>query len=107
MESSIKLTAYDYEQIAEAVADKIFDSSFFSGTIRTDIDGMDTELVATLVIYRHKPQEDDFGHRQLIGDIYDIVPVWWEFNTYDEVGNQVPNDFQFSSLRPEVLKAVA
>ena len=100
-----EITPNDYAYVAASVAERIEGRSFFSGTIRTAHEGFESELITTLVIYRHKPTDTPNGPRQLIGDVYEIVPVWWEFHTYDPEGEEIMNDFSFSDLKPLLISA--
>ena len=92
----------DYAYVAANLAAEIEDRTFFSGTIRTEHDGFDSELLTTLIIYRQKPQAD-CGPTSLMGPIVDVVPVWWEFHTFEHDGEEVLNDFYFSDVKPLLL----
>lgn len=100
-----EITPNDYAYVAANVTDRIEHRSFFSGAIRTDHEGFVSELIATLIIYRNRPEEEPNGPTQLLGTICDIVPVWWEFHTYDPEGEEMLNDFSFSDLKPLLIPA--
>lgn len=94
----------------DKVVDDVFgiveckDFATFQHTIE-DIDDNGTymELIATLVVYRSKiVAYPDTGLEG--GDITDVIPIWWECNTFDENGNEIENDFSFDTIRERLVK---
>ncbi len=94
----------DYAYVAANLAAEIEARNFFSGTIRTEHDGFESELLATLIIYRQKALPEE-GPTTLLGPIVDVVPVWWEFHTFDPDGEEVLNDFSFSDIKPLLINS--
>ena len=97
-----EITTNDYAYVAANLAAEIEARNFFSGTICTNYDGFDSELLVTLLIYRQKPRPEEEG-ATLLGPIVDVVPVWWEFHTFDPDGEEMLNDFSFSDVKPLLI----
>lgn len=92
----VTFSAADHKTIAALLEERIACSDFFSGTIATSHDGFEARLVATLIIYRtpRSPSPPSGG------EIYSVVPVWWEMHTYLPDGREVMNDFELRALYP-------
>ena len=85
-----------YEQLADSLCEAIGDSSFFNGHIDIQTDCFDAVMTLSAVIYRSEAECID---GRLQSEICDIVPVWWEFNTFTEPQGQLLNDFSFSTFK--------
>ena len=42
-------------------------------------------------------------YRDAAGNLTDIIPIWWEFNTFID-GEQVNNEFYFNDLKKLIFK---
>lgn len=83
-----------YGIVARKLLDEIGEKSFYSGSFSFDYGSKECRFVASIVVYRSKvclPEGD-------ADRIDDLVPVWWEFHTSDQVGN-APTISPFPSLR--------
>lgn len=85
------ITEDQYRNVLERIVEEVSRKDYYSGKIAGSFaDGTDWELRLTAVIYN-----DGWA-------IQDIVPIWWEFSTYD-IGGEFDNDFQFYVIR-ELIK---
>lgn len=75
-----------YRDVADEVLDKVRDKDYFNGEIDGEIGEIGYTLRTTLLIYQHD------------GEVYKVLPLYWEMSTYDEEGDEVENDFLFSDL---------
>lgn len=88
----IEFSNADYAQVRACLLEAIDGSDFFSATVTSEHPAFESELVATIIVYRNSE-----------GEIYDLVPVWWEMHTYDpDTGEELLNDFSFRTLRDEI-----
>ncbi len=87
------LAEEDYSALAEAIHGKLLRPCYFSGTIEVaNVNGDTLRLTATLLLYRHLASDpSDYDAHD---SIYDVVPVWWDFQCEDEEGI-VEDDFDF------------
>lgn len=88
-----------YLTVAQRLCDAIDDGNFFSGSIGGTCADTEWRLTASLVIYRDKVRAPD-------GDsmpIKDIVPVWYEFHTFDS-GTETLNDFDFRDMLHYIVR---
>lgn len=81
----INIDSKKYVEVRGALLETIEDKDYYSGIVEGD----DWELDLTVIIYR------DRGN----GDIFDLVPVWWDFNIWNESGEIQAHDFKFKVLR--------
>lgn len=90
-----------YAAIAELLLIGIGSGNYYNGSIGYETEDWCGELRATLIVYR-QPLDlpDDPAH--LCERITDIVPVWWEFNTYEN-GAPTANNFSWSELKEYLL----
>lgn len=89
----------DYEVLAELLGERIAASDFFSGTIECECGDFSARLIASLIIYRTpRSSAPPSG-----GEIYDIVPIWWEMHTLLTDGSEVLNDFELRTLVPLLI----
>lgn len=85
------ITEDQYREVLERIVEEVSRRDYYSGKITGSFtDGTDWELRLTAVIYNEG------------WAIQDIVPVWWEFHTYD-IEDEFINDFQFYEIR-EIIK---
>lgn len=90
------IDAMTYRQIAEEVLEKV-DGNYYSDSIFCD-----TYIFTASICFYFSCEE--LGDGQTETHIDDIVPIWWEFHTYDEEGNEVRNDFKFSELKKYIQR---
>lgn len=83
-----------YEEVADRLREALGMKDYFSGSIEAHDDYYDYRLTATLIVYRRR---DGYAGCEFEA-IDDLVPVWWEFHSYDMEG-ELLNDFDFSFLR--------
>lgn len=88
-----------YHKVAELLLEDIGDDGYYYSDIDFCHDGIDCSLSLSAVIYRQRIESPDKS--ELI--ISDIIPVWWEFHTYDE-GSEILNTFSFNELR-KIIKS--
>ena len=83
-----------YGIVVQRLLDEIGGKNYYSGSFSFDYGSKECRFIASLIIYRHTERfpEGDFDR------IEDVVPVWWEFHTFDAEGEH-PNDFSFSELK--------
>lgn len=91
----MKMTSELYAKIATQV-NKEIDGAH---SINSCFEGEDYAFSLSAIIYRTRiiPQTCDQPAEG--GDIMDIVPIWWEFHSYNEDGEETDNDFAFSELK--------
>lgn len=83
-----------YREVAARLADAVGPKSYFSGSVCFPFGGVECRLTASVVVYRQQVSYPE-GEAD---EIADLVPVWWEFHTTDDAGEQL-NDFSFRELR--------
>ncbi len=83
-----------YEEVLRALKEAIGPRPYFSGTVAVRLGDEECRLVTSVIVYRKRESypEGDFE------PIVDLVPVWWEFHTEGETGEEI-NDFDFGILR--------
>lgn len=87
-----------YEEVAVRLCDAIDGENYFSGSIAFQYDEVACRLTTSVIVYRrHASLPEGESHA-----ITDLVPVWWEFHTSDEGGEQL-NDFSFTALRSRLV----
>jgi len=79
------ITPQTYRQVANKIMEAIGENNHFAicNVQDTMADGTKWVFAGTLVIYEKKNN---------------IVPIWYEFNTYDTEGNKIDNDFVFYEM---------
>lgn len=87
-----------YKNLAQLLVERIGDRHYFNGTVECEWKNASGLLKATLIIYR-EPLLDPADSTGAATRITDIVPVWWEFETYGEE-SPVPGDFSWGEFRP-------
>lgn len=85
----ISIDGKKYVEVRDALLETIEDEYYFSGIVEGD----NWKLDLTVIIYR------DRGN----GEIFDLVPIWWDFNIWDESGEIQNHDFKFKALRALIL----
>lgn len=83
-----------YEEVQARLIEAIGARSYYSGALSWESEGVACRLVVSCFVYRRRETMPEGA----FDAIYDLVPVWWEFHTADEQGEQL-NDFSFSELR--------
>lgn len=88
----MKITESCYKEVARQLEYEISDKEFMAGTIIAEDYGV---FDYDIIIYRSNE------------DIVDVVPIWWEFHTYEDEGNgsEILNNFDFSKLKQELIKS--
>ena len=84
-EVAAELSGDDYAELARRTARQLGRGSFFNGGASLEGKGFTGRLSMTLVVRRS-------------GGICEVCPVWWEMNTRDASGREIPNDFDFSAF---------
>ncbi len=96
-----KISSALYSEVADRLRGYIDGKGYYSGSFEFDFEGIHCLMRLSGVIYR--------THETLFENctrcIEDIVPVWWEFHTFDEAGDELLNEFSFNELR-EYLKEI-
>ena len=93
-----RLSEEDYASFASKIESKLLSPCYFTGTI--EIEGASGEalrLTASLILYRRDYPNSRFG------TIYDISPVWWDFQCEDEEGI-ICDDFDFEKFKSFVIE---
>ena len=83
-----------YAEVMARLKEKIGAKGYFSGALSFDYEGVFCRLVVSCFVYRREVALPEGAHSEIV----DLVPVWWEFHTLDESGEQL-NDFSFNELR--------
>ena len=83
-----------YHLIADKLRREIGTDDYYSGEVVHQTPEYDATLTSTLIIYRSTHTAPD----RTFTTIDDIVPVWWEFHTFNQQG-EILNDFSFTELR--------
>ena len=89
------VTASLYDEILARLTDAIGSSDYFSGTIACESGPISCLLRTSVIVYR-RTERLPAG---TFGVISDLVPVWWEFHTRTDAGEELLNDFSFGELR--------
>lgn len=88
------ISAQLYDEAANAVREASDGENYLSGSLRFDFGGIHCTLRLSAILY-YKRLDLPEGSRRVL---HDAVPVWWEFHTEDDSGEQL-NDFSFEILR--------
>lgn len=88
-----------YDHLLDLLCYEIGSKGYYSGVIDFSFDGIECSLHLAAVTYH----STDHAAGEKWTYLSDIVPVWWEFHTYNEEGEEVLNNFSFNELR-ELLK---
>lgn len=83
-----------YEETLARLLEAIASRDYFSGSVAFRFAQTECRLVASVIVYRRRESLPE-GARDVVTD---LVPVWWEFHTVGEEGEQ-SNDFSFSELK--------
>lgn len=89
----IHLSKSNLNDITDKFVSELSENAYVQKTIQGDFvaeDGriIEYDFIICAVLYR----DGD-------GKLIDIVPVWWEFRTYDETNMEEINDFLFSDMK--------
>ncbi len=88
-----------YERLAELLVEKIEFRTYYSDIITLEDQIADYSFSATLMLYLR--DEEYCGSNESV--ITDIVPIWWEFHSTTEDGEQL-NDFDFKILKQIICR---
>lgn len=109
----IEITPKQYRAAAEALAERAYDACDSHRTRRASV-----KFEADVTGIKGEPHF--FGTLAFDGDVYfstvsapdgdlcqisHAVPVWSEFHTYDENGDEVLNDFRFDELKKYLIES--
>ena len=83
-----------YGRVAEIIADRLGRTDYLSEDFEFEADGVLCRLLFSAVVYRKRLYVPE-GEFDVLSD---LVPVWWEFHTFDAEGEML-NDFSFNELR--------
>ena len=83
-----------YGKVAEMIIERVGRSDYLSERLEFEVYGVLCCLLFSAIAYRRSLYlpEGEFE------ELSDLVPVWWEFHTYDSEG-EVLNNFSFNELR--------
>ena len=105
---TIHITDGVYRELANKLTEHFDGDSYLSTSVRVDRKHYSVELNLTAILYyndtRVELDRDCYGKSKQLSD---IVPVWWEINTWWDEGDhdrQVKNDGQFSEIRNTILE---
>lgn len=90
-----KISSELYSEVADRLCGHIEDKEYFSGSFEFDFGDVHCLMRLSAVVYHHT---ETIGQRSL-SQIADMVPVWWEFHTFDSDGCEMLNEFSFNELR--------
>ncbi|MDL2320503.1 hypothetical protein LJC45_05160 [Alistipes sp. OttesenSCG-928-B03] len=90
-----------YNEIAEKLLEAIGQGEYYNGTVEYECEEYSAALRCTLLVYR-EPLFDESAPAGAARLITDIVPVWWEFHTFN-IGGEEINDFEWQNLRHFLL----
>lgn len=87
-ECVVEITSALYQEAANYLAEAIGEEEYFSGKVEFNSENVECRLTISVIVYRNR----------VSGEINDLVPVWWEFDTLVD-GEERLNDFSFRYLR--------
>lgn len=91
-----------YQKCAEKLLVLISDKEYFSGSFELSWHGIKCRMILSIIIYRSKTNAAE----NATSDIERIVPVWWEFHTYNMDEVEIINDFYFNDLN-DLIKHIS
>lgn len=94
-----QITPKLYNDVAQRLCDAIDGENYYSGSITFSTDEIDYRLTLSVIIYRNC---DSYLDADELNSIADLVPVWWEFHSYDTTG-EIINDFCFKELKAYII----
>ena len=83
-----------YGKVAEMIIERVGRSDYLSERLEFEVDGIQCRFLFSAIAYRRRLYLPE-GECDWLSD---LVPVWWEFHTFDCEG-EVLNDFSFNELR--------
>jgi len=88
------ITSQFYYEVAQRLCDAIDGESYFSGSVTFLYMNIECRLTLSVIVHRDRvsTSEDE------LNQILNLVPVWWEFHTYDQ-SVEIVNDFSFNELK--------
>lgn len=86
------ISKHNLEEIKEKFLSELAKGPYMAKIIQGDFIAnrghvIEYDLIINAVLYRDKD-----------GFLTDIIPVWWEFNTFED-GREIKNDFYFNDLK--------
>jgi hypothetical protein len=92
----VHLSKSNLNDIADKLISELSVNAYVQKTIKGDFvadDGriIEYDFIICAVLYRNGD-----------GKLIDIVPVWWEFRTYNETNMEEINDFLFSDVKNRI-----
>ena len=92
------ITSQFYSEIAQRLCDVIDGESYFSGSVSFVYMDVEWRLTLSVIVHRDGVSSSD----QECSQIVNLVPVWWEFHTYEQ-GVEFINDFSFRELKMQII----
>ncbi len=90
----LKITIPIYEHLSELLLEAIDGREFYSDDIIFEWEGVEYKFSATLMVYYRQVRYPEGWE----SEISNIVPVWWEFHSTTEYGEEL-NDMDFNELK--------
>lgn len=87
-----------YLDLADKLFEQITTKEFFSGVVTLYDGDIECRLITTLIIERESKPNEEYSFPR----ITNLVPVWWEFHTF-EGDRELLNNFSFSEFREVTL----
>lgn len=99
MKQPIIITDKVYLELADALADSVYNRDYYSGTVTVVEGDIEFTLEGAFAMYYGKFRDEEFiGCRMLT----DIIPIWWNFIVCE--GSELyNNDFSFDELKNYML----
>lgn len=82
-----------YKELADELLREINDLNYVSSIIEFEFDEHLIIFTFTVMVYRNE-----------LGQITDIVPIWWECDTYNQYSDRCWNNVSFSELKKYAIK---
>ena len=92
------ITSQFYYEIAQRLCDAIDGESYFSGSVSFVYEDVECRLTLSVIVHRDRVSTSETECNQILN----LVPVWWEFHTYDQ-GVEMVNDFSFTDLKMQII----
>lgn len=82
-----------YKELADELLREINDLNYLSSIIELEFDEHLIIFTFTVMVYR-----------DATGQITDIIPIWWECDTYNQYSDRCSNDVSFSELKKYAMR---
>ena len=83
------ITTADYKEISRVYKNNAGHYEWYRGDINIECPDAGTCNLNITAINYHNSK----------GDLVDIVPVWWDFSAFNEQGEAIISDFNFTDLK--------